>query len=842
MSKLTRSSRFAKRKLKLKDSNLLSKLPFIKKDAMRAMPMDYYKAQFQNLKNTAFIETEKKRLGTPKWGYVTDLLLNYKHRGYNEQSITGKILTKIFEKNKEIALGTRPFCKTQNVLSVIARQETLIIAYGRVKRNQGALTRAANISASVKNNMNSQANKLYYRTRLAPDGICLKDFYLASFLILKGTYPWGSSKRVWLDKPGSNKKRPITIPPFMDKVVQEAIKMVLHAIWEPEFEIMNKSFGFRPNKSCGDAITAITSTKSQGLSLAIEGDIQGAYDSVPKDRLLKQISEKIDDNNFLKFLKKRLNYDYVDESGRHRPILGIPQGGIDSPYLFNIHLLALDRYIHDPINGLQAYINKLNEKIKVKKYGHRYKPRDQAKRQRGKLENLLNIWRHRLKNDSLRIDEIYKLRQERYATIAKIKKFKHKLLKMPFYEPSAHKIRIFYVRYADDWIIFSNSDAQICTKMKYLIKNFLYNDLGATLSDEKTIITNMRIKAAHFLGYELRQLKGRAMYDTIKGRKSLVSSPGLLIKAYPDRQRLINRLHSKGFCEIDGFPKSVPWLSNLKTFIIIERFNASMRGLMIYYSEFVAYKSTLVRWHYILQLSCFKTIAQKYKISISKVFKRFGKNFGTKHKTISSKVEVTVNGITYEKEWSLLTFEQVYDEAISIKQKNELKSRFWSREKKQIGGYPLNKDRPSITQDSFLDYINWTSLRRQASLNMPCLICGSKNNVEMHHIRHIRKNPYNKLQQKAFLQIMQLRNRKQTPVCRNCHRKVIHTGIYSGKKLNNLINYDQTLFDNRVLHSESYVNSSNIEYFGKTLVEKGFSEKNPSTWVKETEFDEHPES
>lgn len=81
----------------------------------------------------------------------------------------------------------------------------------------------------------------------------------------------GSSRRIWLDKPGSNKKRPITIPPFMDRLVQEAIKMVLVAIWEPDFEKMNRAFGFRPNKSCHDAIVALQSNHTIGLTRALEG-------------------------------------------------------------------------------------------------------------------------------------------------------------------------------------------------------------------------------------------------------------------------------------------------------------------------------------------------------------------------------------------------------------------------------------------------------------------------------------------------------------------------------------------------------------------------------------------
>ena len=115
---------------------------------------------------------------------------------------------------------------------------------------------------------------------------------------------------------------------------------------------------------------------------------------------------------------------------------------------------------------------------------------------------------------------------------------------------------------------------------------------------------------------------------------------------------------------------------------------------------------------------------------------------------------------------------------------------------------------------------------------MPCLICGAKDGVEMHHIKHIRKSPYSKLQNLAYLQIMQLRNRKQIPVCQHCHIHVIHAGRYKGPKLNRLVNYDQTLFDNRVMHTESYINPSFEEYFGKHLLEKGFRYKDPELSVR----------
>lgn len=96
--------------------------------------------------------------------------------------------------------------------------------------------------------------------------------------------------------------------------------------------------------------------------MAIEGDIESAYDNVDKEILLNQLRRKIKDEKFISFMRKRLKYDYVDGNKRYMPLLGIPQGGIDSPYLFNIYLEDLDIFVN---KELTKYLDKLNEKMGV---------------------------------------------------------------------------------------------------------------------------------------------------------------------------------------------------------------------------------------------------------------------------------------------------------------------------------------------------------------------------------------------------------------------------------------------------------------------------------------------
>lgn len=120
------------------------------------------------------------------------------------------------------------------------------------------------------------------------------------------------------------------------------IRMILEAIYEPEFELRdnNSNFGFRPKKSTHDAMKTI-GRKSQGLRFALEGDIEGAYDNVKHKKLLSILRKKVTDNKFLKLIDKGLKSRIMDKGKYVNSLVGTPQGGIASP---NIYLSELDLY------------------------------------------------------------------------------------------------------------------------------------------------------------------------------------------------------------------------------------------------------------------------------------------------------------------------------------------------------------------------------------------------------------------------------------------------------------------------------------------------------------------
>jgi hypothetical protein len=214
-------------------------------------------------------------------------------------------------------------------------------------------------------------------------------------------------------------------------------------------------------------------------------------------------------------------------------------------------------------------------------------------------------------------------------------------------------------------------------------------NLELRLSDKKTTITDIRNTPAKFRGFELKHPKIGPM---IKKPVNLYFSKGkrynlqrqqrqqgsTIIWATVDKQRLINRLHMKGFCDKNGFPRELPWLSCMEPQVIIERYNAVIRGLAELYYGFIRNNSYLQRWIHILRFSCLKTLAQKYRTTIKGIFKKFGYK---KDNTVQVKVIIKVKEILYEKNCTLWNYKTLMQEIKkNNNRKKEVLNNFWKIE------------------------------------------------------------------------------------------------------------------------------------------------------------------
>jgi len=166
-------------------------------------------------------------------------------------------------------------------------------------------------------------------------------------------------RRVYIEKAGSNKKRPLGIPAYEDKIVQLTINKILKAIYEQDF--MDNSFGFRENRSCHDALKILNVYLSEkNTNYVVDADIKGFFDNVDHKWMMKFLEHRIDDKNLLRYIGRFLKAGIIENGRFHKVYEGTPQGGIISATLANIYLhyvldIWFNNFIRKRCKG-EAYI------------------------------------------------------------------------------------------------------------------------------------------------------------------------------------------------------------------------------------------------------------------------------------------------------------------------------------------------------------------------------------------------------------------------------------------------------------------------------------------------------
>lgn len=157
----------------------------------------------------------------------------------------------------------------------------------------------------------------------------------------RGLYQPKPVKRVWIEKPGSAEKRPLGIPTVTDRVVQAAVRMVMEPIFEKQFA--KHSYGFRPGCGCKDALRRVEELLRAGNTYVVDVDIKGYFDTIPHDRLMALVRERIADGRVLGLIEGFLKQGVIEETNwQEAKEEGTPQGGVISPLLANIYLNPLD--------------------------------------------------------------------------------------------------------------------------------------------------------------------------------------------------------------------------------------------------------------------------------------------------------------------------------------------------------------------------------------------------------------------------------------------------------------------------------------------------------------------
>ena len=454
------------------------------------------------------------------------------------------------------------------LIHIIANPEVLNLAYKIIKSKPGNETPGVDVHTLSE--------------------IDLNWVYSTSKLLLAGKYKFKAARRVCIPKQGHNKKRPLTISSSRDKVVQQAMYLVLNAIYGHSF--LECSHGARPGKGIHTALKSVK-LKFQGVKWCIRAGIDSNFSFISHKILLSLLRKRISCEKFLTLVKKSIKAGFTEDGAFKEVNKGLSQENVTSLILNNIYLHELD-----------VFIDGLCEDFTL-----------------GKFPRKTSLFRN------------IQYRIEKATDVGLKKKLRRKLCQIYSKDPMDLNFkRLFYVRYEADFVIGVVGSRKDAADINMRVKYFLDADLKLILNDEKSLITQFSKTPIFFLGTLIKgnwemekrvKLMGRRKSVLRKVRRT--GRPVLKVPIYD----LFLKAMEGGFFKKKAkkfIPTKVGWLINLCHADVLRYYNSVIKGILHFYS-FTNNRKSFASLIHGLKSSCARTLALKYKLRFaSKTFSRFG--------------------------------------------------------------------------------------------------------------------------------------------------------------------------------------------------------------------------